>query len=281
MDTVRIRTPEPDAASVSETWPGTEGTRAAEIGRDDHRRWPTRRWPSPGSVGRVGRKVERWMRRALNVGVAALGLLLALPLLLLVAVAIRLDSRGPVLYRQERVGRLGRGAGSADTPSATEPSTFTLYKFRSMEVDAEAETGPVWASGEDPRVTRLGRWLRRLHLDELPQLWNVLVGDMNLVGPRPERPEFVRNFLREIPGYRSRLAVRPGLTGLAQVRQLSDRTVDDVRRKLRHDIEYVIRRSLWLDTVIVLKTPVVVLRRLVRGDDGRERVGQREIRRAA
>lgn len=156
---------------------------------------------------------------------AALGLVVTAPLMGAIALAVKLDSRGPVLYKQVRVGRNGQ--------------TFEIYKFRSMVVDAEKNTGAVWASKHDPRVTRIGHFLRNYHLDELPQLINVLKGDMSLIGPRPERPDFVHHLSQNIEGYTGRLAVKPGITGLAQVLHKYDETLQDVRQKVRYDLDYI------------------------------------------
>lgn len=176
---------------------------------------------------------------------AAIGLLVAAPLMLLIAAAIKWTSRGPALYAQERVGRFGE--------------IFRMYKFRTMMVDAEAE-GPIWAGGEDdPRLTRLGRVLRRTHLDELPQLMNVLQGGMSLVGPRPERPYFVRELRETVSNYEARLLVRPGMTGLAQVHYRYDQTVADVRRKVRFDLLYIRRLCITLDLRIMAWTAMVVV----------------------
>ncbi len=177
----------------------------------------------------------------LDHSAAFLLLLAGLPLIGLLILLVRLTSRGPAIYRQVRVGKSGR--------------TFTMYKLRSMRLDAEAGTGPVWAgTGADSRVTRLGYWLRRLHLDELPQLINVLKGEMSLVGPRPERPEFVAVLAEKIPGYLDRITILPGITGLAQVNLPPDTDLDSVRRKLVLDREYVGSASLSLDVRIVLCT---------------------------
>jgi sugar transferase (PEP-CTERM system associated) len=192
-------------------------------------------------------RVQDATKRVLDVGLAALGLLLALPIMLLVAVAVRLTSRGPALYHQERVGQYGR--------------VFVLHKFRSMLVDAERDTGAVWAQSNDTRVTPIGGFLRRSRLDELPQLWNVLRGDMSLVGPRPERPEFVSSLTREIPYYGQRHSVRPGLTGWAQVRYAYGASVEDALEKLQHDLFYIKNRTLALDLFIVAKTVKTVLMR--------------------
>jgi sugar transferase (PEP-CTERM system associated) len=185
------------------------------------------------------------LKRLFDIAVASAGLLLASPLLAVLAAAIKLTEGGPVLYSQVRVGKDGR--------------TFTLYKFRSMRPDAEAETGPIWSTAGDPRVTRLGRSLRRTRLDELPQLWNVLRGDMSIVGPRPERPEFVANLTKEIPYYSQRHAVRPGVTGWAQVRHTYAATVEDSLQKLQYDLFYIKHLSLAFDVFIVLETIKTVL----------------------
>src|SRR4030095_11435329 len=168
--------------------------------------------------------------------------------MVVVAALIRLTSPGAVLYHQQRVGQHGR--------------IFTLHKFRSMWADAEAATGPVWASKDgDARVTSVGRFLRRSRLDELPQLWNVLKGDMSLVGPRPERPEFVAELTGQIAFYRQRNIVRPGLTGWAQVRYTSGASVEDALQKLQYDLFYIKNLSLALDLFIILDTIKTVLLR--------------------
>lgn len=184
------------------------------------------------------------LKRAMDVLGALAGLLLTTPLMPLIALAVKLTSRGPVLYNQERVGRFG--------------DRFTMYKFRTMQHDAESE-GPVWSAGEeDPRVTPIGGFLRRSHLDELPQLLNVLRGQMSLVGPRPERPHFVQTLHGAIPRYDQRLLLKPGMTGLAQVHYRYDASIDDVRRKLRFDLLYIKRMCLTLDVKILAWTLLVV-----------------------
>jgi sugar transferase (PEP-CTERM system associated) len=192
-------------------------------------------------------RVQDLAKRALDIGFAGVGLLLALPILLLVALAVRLSSRGPAFYHQQRVGQYGR--------------VFVLHKFRSMRVDAEKDTGAIWARTNDDRVTRVGGFLRRTRLDEVPQLWNVLRGDMSLVGPRPERPEFVSSLTREIPYYGQRHSVRPGVTGWAQVRYAYGASVEDALEKLQHDLFYIKNRTLALDLFIVAKTVKTVLMR--------------------
>ncbi len=179
------------------------------------------------------------VRRMMDATVAALGLLLTLPLWPLIALAVRLDSPGPVLFRQRRVGQHGR--------------LFTIYKFRTMRVDAEAD-GARWAVRDDPRVTRVGRFLRRSRLDELPQLLNILRGDMALVGPRPERPEFVRQLEQLLPHYRLRHLIKPGLTGWAQIHYGYGASVADALRKLCYDLYYLKHRALELDVAILFRT---------------------------
>jgi lipopolysaccharide/colanic/teichoic acid biosynthesis glycosyltransferase len=165
---------------------------------------------------------------------------LLLPVMLAVAALVKLRSRGPALYKQTRLGKHGR--------------PFLLYKVRTMVHDCEKLSGPQWSRPGDPRITRLGAFLRRTHLDELPQLWNVLRGEMSLVGPRPERPEFVPALAEAIPGYLGRLQVRPGVTGLAQVTLPADTDLDSVRRKLVSDLHYVTTFDPWLDLRILLAT---------------------------
>ncbi len=181
--------------------------------------------------------------------VAFAGLIITSPLMLLTAVLVKLSSRGPILYRQQRVGLNGE--------------LFTLYKFRSMYADAEARTGAVWAKVDDPRITPIGRWLRRLRLDELPQLWNVVRGQMAIVGPRPERPEFVEMLTQQIPYYRQRLAVKPGITGWAQINHKYGDTALDAMIKLEYDLYYIKHVAPMLDFYIIFHTLKVML--LTRG----------------
>ena len=185
-------------------------------------------------------------KRLIDIGGAAVGLVLALPIMAAIAVAVRLTSPGPVLYHQRRVGRQGQ--------------LFTVRKFRSMRDDAERTTGPVWAAkAGDPRVTAIGGWLRRSRLDELPQLWNVLTGDMSLVGPRPERPEFVGELTTQIPFYGQRHILRPGLTGWAQVKYTYGATKEDALQKLQFDLFYIKHLSVALDLYIMIATVKTVL----------------------
>ena len=187
-------------------------------------------------------------KRAIDIAVATVGLILTAPLMAVVALAVRVSSAGPVLYHQKRVGLHGR--------------VFTLHKFRSMRDNAEKHTGARWATEGDTRVTPIGRFLRSARLDELPQFWNVLQGDMSFVGPRPERPEFVRELTSQIPFYGQRHVVRPGLTGWAQVNFRYGATVADSMEKLQCDLFYIKNVSIALDLFIILKTiQTIVLRR--------------------
>jgi sugar transferase (PEP-CTERM system associated) len=195
-----------------------------------------------------GFRASRWTRsvkRMLDLSLALIGFIVASPLLLLTAIAVKLDSAGPALYCQERVGENGR--------------VFKIYKFRSMRIDAEKAGAPIWASERDPRVTRIGRVIRLTRLDELPQLWNVLNGDMSFVGPRPERPFFVEQLAREIPFYMQRHAVKPGVTGWAQVKYRYGSSIEDAMEKLRYDLYYIKHLSIFFDLTIVLDTVKVIL----------------------
>lgn len=202
-------------------------------------------------------------RRIANVAVAAIGLVACAPILLLIAALVKLTTPGPVLYRQMRVGadRRQRTGPTADSRPSFDPGgrPFELYKFRTMYVGSDGD-GQVWARPDDPRVTPIGRVLRAYRLDELPQLINVLKGEMNVVGPRPEQPEIAAKLSRRIDRYPERQTVRPGITGLAQVNHHYDRTIDDVKTKLRFDLEYLARRSVIEDLKIMLRTIPVMLR---------------------
>ena len=187
----------------------------------------------------------RLVRRLLNFSVALIALVISLPLLPFIVLAVKLGSPGPVLYRQRRVGRRGK--------------VFYCYKFRTMRQDAEADTGATWATDDDPRITRVGKFLRASRLDEIPQLWCVLKGDMHFVGPRPERPEFVEWLSQEIPYYGVRHVVRPGITGWAQVQYKYGNTLGDAREKLQYDLFYIKNASLGLDLLIMFQTIKIVL----------------------
>ncbi len=186
-------------------------------------------------------------KRAFDVALSLVGLLVGLPVMAAVVLLVKLTSPGPAFYRQERVGLNGR--------------TFLVHKFRSMRQDAEAASGPVWSAKRDARVTPVGRFLRRARLDEMPQLWNVLTGDMSFVGPRPERPTFVTELTTKIPFYGQRHVLKPGLTGWAQVRYTYGASVEDAIQKLQYDLYYIKNLSFALDLVIVLETVKTVLLR--------------------
>lgn len=226
---------------------------------------PLREASDTDAVVTVCRRTDR-ATRVLNVVVAAIGLVVTLPLWLLIAAAIKFTSRGPVLYSQVRVGIDARAGEPPRQDSRRREDIggrpFTIYKFRTMRPDAEAAGRAVWATSDDDRVTAVGRFLRATRLDELPQLWNVLLGDMNIVGPRPERPQLFKQLREEIPHYQQRQRVRPGITGHAQVHLQYDTNIEDVRRKVAHDLEYIATRSLWQDIVIMMKTlPVMLFRK--------------------
>jgi lipopolysaccharide/colanic/teichoic acid biosynthesis glycosyltransferase len=193
-----------------------------------------------------------WLRRSVNLLLALLAVVILLPVMFLIALLVRLTSRGPVLYTQTRVGFYRNLGGQP----------FTIYKFRTMRVDAEHQSGAVWAQQRDPRVTPIGRLLRQYRLDELPQLLNVLKGEMNIVGPRPERPTIFAELREHIAEYPLRQRAKPGITGLAQINHHYDRSLEDVRTKVHYDLEYIRRQSLTEDVRIMLKTvPVILLRR--------------------
>ena len=187
-------------------------------------------------------------KRLLDISISLVGIALTMPIQLMAILCVRLDSKGPALFLQDRVGRDGQN--------------FTLYKFRSMHADAEEESGPVWASEEDPRVTRVGKFIRKTRIDELPQFYNVLVGDMSLVGPRPEREHFVDQLAVDIPWFHQRHLVKPGVTGWAQINYPYGNTPEDARQKLQFDLFYIKYSSLLFDVSILLNTAkIVVLRR--------------------
>lgn len=215
----------------------------------------------PAPLGPLDR--ERGGRRLLNIVVATVGLVVALPLMLVIAVLVKLTSRGPVLFTQTRIGldrrSLSRAGGNTRRHLDLGGKPFTMYKFRTMYANPATGNRQVWARPDDDRVTPIGRVLRRFRLDELPQLANVLRGDMNVVGPRPEQPVIFVELREQIEGYQRRQRVRPGITGLAQVVLPYDRTVDDVRRKLARDLDYIKRQSTLEDVKIMLRTlPVMV-----------------------
>ena len=229
---------------VLDPWPGTRTADHVELAL----------WPSPDLL-----------RRNLNVVVALIAILVTLPVMFVIAVAIKLCSPGPVLFKQVRVG-LDRRSPLQETGNWRRTvdyggRLFTLYKFRTME-HQPAQTGEVWAAKNDPRIFPLGRILRQLRLDELPQLFNVVKGDMNIVGPRPEQPTIFQDLRQKIDRYPHRQRVLPGITGLAQVNQHYDTCLDDVRRKVSYDLDYIRRQSAIVDLRIMLQTvPVVVLKK--------------------
>ena len=196
------------------------------------------------SNGFRGVLVYKGIKRVIDLLASFLGLLVFLPLCLMIALAIKLDSRGPVLYRQERIGQDGK--------------LFSLIKFRSMTVDAEKD-GPVWAVVNDQRVTRVGRWLRKLRLDEITQIINVIKGEMSIVGPRPERPFFVKKLEKEVPFYSHRHAVKPGITGWAQILYPYGATREDAQEKLKYDLYYIKHMSPIMDLRIISETAKIVL----------------------
>jgi sugar transferase (PEP-CTERM system associated) len=188
-------------------------------------------------ISEVSRNVVHWL-------VALIGAILSLPIVLVTAVLIKLESKGPVFYKQERVGKNGR--------------VFVLAKFRSMRVDAE-ESGPVWASKKDTRTTRVGRIIRKIRVDEIPQFWNILKGEMSFVGPRPERPHFVSQLAEEIPFYEQRHLIAPGLTGWAQIKYPYGASIEDARQKLQYDLFYIKNHGLFLDAIIMFETIKIIL----------------------
>jgi len=189
-------------------------------------------------------RVNEIIRTIAHRVVALMGAMLSLPIAIVTAILIKLESRGPVLYKQERVGKNGR--------------TFTVMKFRSMRIDAEKD-GPVWAKTDDDRTTRVGRIIRKIRVDEIPQFWNILRGDMNFVGPRPERPHFVSTLAQEIPYYEQRHLIAPGLTGWAQINYPYGASIEDARQKLQYDLFYIKNQNLALDATIMFETIKTIL----------------------
>jgi len=214
----------------------------------------------------VPRSRVEWANRIVNVLLAVFALAVLSPLLLLIGIVVKATSRGPALYTQQRVGvnRRRRRTQALFDRRGTDAGgrVFTIYKFRTMRVDAEKGCGAVWATLNDPRVTVVGEVLRRSRLDELPQLFNVIRGDMNIVGPRPERPSIFADLRNRIEDYPIRQRTRPGITGWAQINNAYDVSLDDVRAKVRFDLEYIERQSLVEDVKIMLRTvPVMLFRR--------------------
>ena len=198
-----------------------------------------------GMIVNFVRRTYSLAKRIFDVAASIAGLIFLAPVLLIVAILIKLTSKGPILYTQVRVGQEG--------------TLFNIYKFRTMKQDAEKETGPVWAAKNDSRLTPIGGFMRKSHMDEIPQLINVLKGEMSIIGPRPERPVFVDQFKQEISDYNKRLQVKPGITGLAQVWHRYDESVSDVKKKLRYDLLYIKKMCFWADVNIVLRTCRVII----------------------
>ncbi|MDD5680415.1 MAG: exopolysaccharide biosynthesis polyprenyl glycosylphosphotransferase [Candidatus Omnitrophica bacterium] len=210
--------------------------------------------PEPGSMVLLSTGIFGWViqfarkrfqefKRFFDIYVSSFGIILAAPVIAFTALLIKIVSPGPVFFKQERVGLNGR--------------TFDIYKLRTMRIDAEACSGPMWAQEDDPRLIRFGRMIRKMHLDELPQLVNVLRGEMSIVGPRPERPVFVEQLSSQIIDYSKRLRVKPGITGLAQVVHKYDETIKDVKKKVKYDLLYIREMCLMVDIRILLRTIVV------------------------
>ena len=212
--------------------------------------------PEPTTMALVGsgllsmligffRRAYGLTKRGIDIIGSVIGLIFCTPILLIIAVLVKLTSQGPVFYTQTRVGKDGKH--------------FDIYKFRTMNVDAEKTTGPVWAAKNDNRLSPVGGFLRKFHLDEIPQFINVLIGDMSIIGPRPERPVFVEQFKKEIPDYEKRLYVKPGITGLAQIWHHYDETIEDVHKKIKYDMLYIKNMCFWTDLGILFRTVRVVL----------------------
>jgi lipopolysaccharide/colanic/teichoic acid biosynthesis glycosyltransferase len=223
--------------------------------------------------GQVRAMVNGFLKRTLDVIGAVTGIVLCAPIWLLVPVLIKIDSRGPVLYTQTRVGvnrrrsdrRAWQKAGISNRRRTDRRGEdfmgkpFQVIKFRTMVQDAEQKSGPVWATKNDPRITRIGNFMRKTRIDEVPQFFNVLAGDMSLVGPRPERPHFVRDLSTRVTNYTERLDVRPGLTGLAQVENGYDLSIDSVENKVKFDLQYIRTWTIWSDVKILARTVLVVV----------------------
>ena len=257
----------------TELTPNGPNARPTRIATPPHRaRRPEGAHPSPRQTPRsteipevMPRERSERVSRALNFTIAAVALVVASPLLIVLAVAVKVTSRGPILYAQTRVGLDRRWRSTLALRERRLEDlggqVVTIYKFRTMRVDAERGSGAVWAQENDPRVTTLGRFMRKLRLDEIPQFWNVLLGDMNIVGPRPERPSIVSRLREDIPEYQCRHRVKPGITGLAQINQNYDACIDDVRSKVRYDLRYIQEQGVWVDLVILIRTvPSVLLK---------------------
>ena len=246
-----------------------------ETGVAADRVWPIELVREPSSIRRTSTVVDvqprersEALNRAVNVAIAGTAIVALAPLFVAAAVAVKLTSRGPIFYSQTRVGEDRRWRQKGEQQMYDRRATdlggraFAIYKFRSMYIDAEARSGAVWATKGDPRITPLGRFMRKCRIDELPQFINVLMGDMNIVGPRPERPSIFERLRSDIPDYPIRQMAKPGITGWAQINQCPDLCLDDVRRKVHYDIEYLQRQGLVEDVRIMAKTVPVVLFKL-------------------
>ena len=247
---------------------GKETPRSPTPPRGRHIEAPVSPRPSPKSVEVtevIPRERSEKGSRALNLALGTLALIFVSPVLFLMAVVVKMTSRGPILYAQTRVGLDRRWRSTLALRERRLEDlggqVFTMYKFRTMRVDAERGSGAVWAQENDPRVTKLGKYMRILRLDELPQFWNVVLGDMNIVGPRPERPSIVSRLREDIPEYQFRHRVKPGITGLAQINQKYDACIDDVRSKVSWDLRYINEQGFWIDVKIMLRTvPSILLK---------------------
>ncbi len=225
----------------------------------------------------LGQFVQKMVIRLFDIAIAVVGLAIVPPIFLIVPILIKRDSSGPVFYKQQRTGidrrskdrrvaSLGLGGERRQVERRKKNlhgKPFYIYKFRTMKLKAEEETGAVWAKQNDPRVTSIGKWLRKYHIDELPQLLNVLKGDMTMVGPRPERPEIIGDLLELIPEYKMRLKVRPGVTGPAQIFLGYDSCMDDIKRKIKFDLSYIENRNLRLLILILVLTTTKIISNLI------------------
>ena len=242
------------------------GTATGWPSPDDGDTRNARRSQSNNLVGDRASLNPEWMHRTLNVSVAVVAMVLLAPFVLVIAVLIKLSSPGPVFYSQSRVGIDRRAFRGNRHQTRREEDlggrVFIIYKFRSMRVDAETSGEAVWATKDDPRITAIGDLLRKTRLDELPQLWNVVRGEMNVVGPRPERPSIFLSLRTKVENYHLRQRVKPGITGWAQINQAYDSCLDDVKNKVALDLEYITRRSIWMDVRIMSRTlPVMIGRK--------------------
>lgn len=245
-----------NAISTAQVHKADEIAAAVSSDVQDSSDQPKSRAPEPSSLmlfgGGIFSMIITFLRRTYNIAkrtmdilTASVALILLSPLCIIVALLIKLTSKGPIFYTQVRSGKDGK--------------PFNIYKFRTMRVDAEKETGPVWAKLKDNRITPLGQFLRKSRIDEIPQFINVLQGDMSVIGPRPERPMFVEKLQSQVIDYSKRLAVKPGITGLAQVYHRYDENITDVRKKVKYDVLYIKKMCFWTDLRIMVRTCGVIL----------------------